>query len=266
MGLDPTRTNPIYTPPQQPQNYGTPAPVSYGIPQGPGGTPNLAKTPTVYKNNTGGGFTAPPPATPPASAPPPATGTDAPLAGPGYGEDWYKTYGNDLMNTPSASEKLFAEGDAGSNPFYDFAQQQAVKGLNDASAARGDFNSSFTLKNIGSAIADIRGQQAHELGQLASQADQGKFGRYDRGNQYSSDAQRLMENRANKSLDYQMDLSKGESGLVNGYYGEAGREATASQMAQIEANLKKAGLSEAEYDKWMKILFEGVGSGAKLGA
>jgi hypothetical protein len=178
----------------------------------------------------------------PNATPPP----EAPLAGPGYQEDWYKTYGQDLMGAPSASEDLFAKGMAGSNPFYDEAQKQATKAINDASAARGGFNSSHAITAIGNTAAKLRGLQAHELGQLAGQADAGKFGRYDRGNDYAGDAQKAMENRANTGLDAQFKLSSGQASLVQGFFETAGKGYTQAQMAAVEAALKASGLTSAE--------------------
>jgi hypothetical protein len=189
------------------------------------------------RNNTGGGGTLP-------GAP--GAGGEAPLAGPGYEEDWYKKYGQDLMGAPSASEDLFAKGMAGSNPFYDEAQKQATKAINDASAARGGFNSSHAITAIGNTTAKLRGLQAHELGMLAGQADAGKFGRYDRGNDYASGAQRAMENRANSGLDRDMRLSDSQANLVQGFFETAGKGYTAAQMAAVEAALKASGLTSAE--------------------
>lgn len=173
-------------------------------------------------------------------------GPEAPLAGPGYGEELYKEHGKDLINTPSASEDLYSKGVAGSNPYYDFAQEQAIKSINDSSAMRGNFNSSYAQNLIGKTVADIRGQQAHELGMLAGQADEGKRGRYDSSFKYAGDAQDQMEDRANKGLDYEFRLGEGRSGLVNDFYRAAGEGSRQAQMAAIEAMLKKSGLTAAE--------------------
>lgn len=187
--------------------------------------------------------------------------TDYPLADPGYNEDFYKKYGQDLVNTPSASEDLYAKGAAGSNPFYDYAQQETIKAINDASAARGDFNSSYTMRNIGNAVADLRGQQAHELGQLAGQADSAKLGRYNASEGYSADAQHAMEGRANAGLDRQMSISNNEANQVGGFYGKAGDESQQAEMARIETYLKQAGLS-AEETKQALALFGQLGGDA----
>lgn len=186
---------------------------------------------------------------------------EGPLSGAGYGEDWYKQYGQDLMKTPSASEDLYARGVEGSNPFYDYAQQQTIKAINDASAARGNFNSSYTMKNIGNAVADLRGQQAHELGQLAGQSDTSRYGRYDRGASYADTAQKLLEDRAQRQIDSRMGLAQGQAGLVGGFYGEAGRESQQAEMARIEAMLKKSGMS-LEETKFMMDMIGNIGSTA----
>lgn len=189
----------------------------------------------------------------------PAPGTSAPtpegpLSGPGYGEDWYKQYGQDLMNTPSASEDLYARGVEASNPYYDYAEQQAIKAINDASAARGNFNSSYTLKNIGNTVADIRGQQAKGLTDLAGQADAGKFGRYDRGSSYSGRAQNLMEDRARGGIDAYGDLARSQADMTRGFYGAAGDQYSAANMAAIEAALKASGMDAAEAKAYVDFI------------
>lgn len=184
--------------------------------------------------------------------------SDAPLAGPGYQEDFYKQHGQDLLNTPSASETLFGEGAAGSNPFYDYAQQQTIKAINDQSAARGNFNSSYTMRNIGNAVADLRGQQAHELGMLAGQADSGKFARYDRSNEYAGDAQNQLQNRMNAGINAYTGLADKQAGQVGGFYGNAGKEMSDANKAAIELELKRAGLTQEE----IAAVFKGIGTGA----
>lgn len=183
---------------------------------------------------------------------------DYPLAGPGYQEDLYKDHGKDLIDTPSASEDLYSRGVTASNPYYDFAQKEAIKAINDSSAARGNFNSSYAQNLIGKTVADIRGQQAHELGMLAGQADEGKRGRYDSSFKYAGDAQDRFEGRANKSLDYQEKLSRGQSELVNNFYKTAGEQGFKAAMAEIEATLKKAGLTAAEAQLMMDQFMAGV--------
>ncbi len=138
------------------------------------------------------------------------------------------------------------------------AQQQATKAINDASAARGNFNSSYTMKNIGNAVADLRGQQAHELGQLAGQADTGKFGRYDRTSSYADRAQQRLEDRANGSIDAYGKLARDQAGLVDNFYGKAGDQMSQANLASIEASLKAAGMDAAETKAYMDFITNGV--------
>lgn len=274
MGLDASRNPGYYQKPQQPSQYGTPnTNPSYGVSVGPSsGLSVTPQSPNAYgyggKPTTTTSFSTPPTPTMPTPSAPTGTApdTDPPLAGPGYNEEFYKTHGQDLLNTPSASEDLYAKGAEGSNPFYDYAQQQALKAINDASSSRGGFNSSHTMNEIGNTVADLRGQQAHELGMLAGQADSGKFGRYDRTEQYSKDAQDALRSRANDAVDRYRGLANDQADKVGGFYGEAGRESALASMEAIQAMLKKSGIPEAEYTKWMNTLFSGLGSAAKLGA
>lgn len=224
-----------------------------------------------------GGRPIPQPGADPAPAPgmgkgylgtyvPPDNSGEGVLSGPGYDEEWYKKHGEDLVNTPSASEDLYSRGVSGSNPFYDYAQQQTIKAINDASAARGNSNSSFTMKNIGNAVADLRGQQAHELGQLAGQADSAKTSRYGASQRFANSAQDSTESRINQVTRNTTDLADKQARLVNPFYSEAGRQMSAADMANIELLLKKAGLSGQQakemLDMWgagVKTLFGGMG-------
>lgn len=192
-----------------------------------------------------------------------APGEDPPLAGPGYQEDFYKQHGQDLLNDPSASEQLFAEGVKGSNPFYDYAQQQTIKAINDQSAARGNFNSSYTMRNIGNAVADLRGQQAHELGQLAGQADSGKFGRYDRSNQYAGDAQDQLQARMNAGVNAYTGLADKQADQVHGFYDSAGKEMSQADMAAIELQLKQAGMTTEEIQSFLSGMSQLGGTAVK---
>lgn len=177
---------------------------------------------------------------------PPPNGGEGVLSGPGYNEDWYKTYGQDLMKSPSASEQLFAKGMEGSNPYYDYAQQEAVKAINDASAARLNFNSSYTMKQIGNTVANIRGQQAKGLTDLAGQSDAARVGRYDFSAGAARSAQNSTEDRIRQIMGGTTDLARGRAGLVDNFYTNAGNISNKANMAAIEAALKESGLSAAE--------------------
>jgi hypothetical protein len=200
---------------------------------------------------------------PPSAPSEPAAPTEGVLSGPGYQEDWYKKYGQDLMGGQSASEQLYAQGAAGSNPFYDYAQQQTIKAINDQAAARGNFNSSFTMNRIGNSIADLRGQQAHELGQLAGQSDRARSDRYSLSSGFAGDAQDRTERRVRGGVDAYTDLADKRADTVGNFYGQAGKDMTTAEMAAIELQLKKAGLSAAEIENLVKAGGEVAGIVAK---
>lgn len=191
---------------------------------------------------------------PPRAAPtaPAAPGQEGVLSGPGYEEDWYKKYGQDLMGGQSSSERLYDQGAAGSNPFYDNAQQETIKAINDASAARGNSNSSFTMRNIGRAVADLRGQQAHELGQLAGQSDRSRAERYNLSSNFASGAQDATEGRVRGAAHDATDLADRQANQVNKFYDTAGKEMGEAEVQAIQAQLKAAGLSAAEIENLTK--------------
>ena len=265
MAFDPTRNQTVYQKPQDPSQFGTQnTNPAYNV-NIAANNPGVA--PTVTPNPGFGTQQAPPASTTTGGGgggAPTNNYTDAPLAGPGYNEDWYKTYGQDLMKSPSASEDLYSRGVAGSNPYYDYAEQQATRAINNAAAARGGWNSSYALKQIGDSTANIRGQQAHELDMLANQADQAKFGRYDRGQNYAESAQNSTERRITGGVNAYTGLANNQADKVGSFYMEGGREATQSEMAAIEAQLKAAGLTSQEAKQMMDEAGSIAGLFAKL--
>jgi len=209
-------------------------------------------------NNTGpSGFASPATAAP---------STEGVLSGPGYYEDFYKTHGQDLMGTPTASERLFDQGIGALNPYYDFAEEAAHKSINDAAAARGNFNSSFTLKNLANASANLRGQQAREMGERASAADQGRFGRYGLSSEMADRAQGRTEGRIGQATNAYTGLARDQAGLVRDFYGDAGRGMDQANMAAIEAQLKASGMDAAEIQGIMNFLLSAGGLGVRAGA
>lgn len=191
--------------------------------------------------------------------------TSGPLSGPGYSENYYKQHGNDLM-TPSASEKLYAEGDAGSNPYYNYAEQQSTNSINAAERARGGFNSGAALSEIGNASANLRGQQAHELGQLAGQADTAKEGRYGLTGQMADTAQSQEQNRIMGGISAETGLGNAQAGQVGGFYGTAGSENQQAQMAAIESKLQASHMSAAEVKQYMDMITNTAGTVIKAAA
>jgi hypothetical protein len=170
--------------------------------------------------------------------------TTGPLSGPGYNESWYAQHGNDLSG-PTNSQKLFDEGAAGSNPFYENAMNQTDKSINAAENARGDWNSSAALGTIGSANADIMGQQALGLTNLGSQADTENTAQFTAGSNASNTAQQSTQNRINGDITANMNLSTAQSNLVDNFYQMAQTGSLTADMASIEAQLQASGVDAA---------------------
>lgn len=186
-----------------------------------------------------------------------------PLSGPGDYESFYKQHGQDLMNDPSASEKLYAEGAAGSNPYYDYATEQATNSVNAAERARGGYNSGAAIQEIGNASANLRGQQAHELGMLAGQADQGRQGRYGLTGQMADTSQTHAENRITGGIGADTALGGSQAGTAGGYYAEASKAMQAGDTAAAEAQLKAAGMSAAEIKQFTDLFTNAAGMAVK---
>jgi len=228
--------------------------------------PNPAAGTPFYKppqNRDASGF-LPQNTSGPAGVGTPTPGGEGVLSGAGYNEDWYKTYGQDLMKDPSASEQLFQAGMSASNPFYDYAEKMSAKGINDDAAARGNFNSSFTLNRLANSRDSIRGAQAKELGDRAGQSDAARAGRYDASGRFARDAQDSTENRVRQATGGYMDLARGQSGLVDNFYGKAGDISNKANMAALEAALKEAGLSASEIQNLINNVLQAGGVASKF--
>lgn len=220
----------------------------------------MASPPSGMAGVAGGMAHAPTSPTTTAPAGPPASGL---LSDAGYGEDFYKTHGQDLMGD-SNTERLFDQGMAGSNPYYDEAQRVATKTLNDQAAARGGFNSGATLQAIGNSAANLRGQQAAGLTNLAGDADRTKIARYGVTEGFANDAQHDFENRVTGGVDRETGLDTHQADAVNPYYAEGGRENLSAQMAAIEAEYKKGNIDASTRQKEIDAITGGLKTGASL--
>lgn len=191
---------------------------------------------------------------------PPSTG---PLSGPGYNEQWYAQHGNDNEG-PTNSQTLFTEGAAGSNPFYMNAVNQTDKSINAAENARGNWNSSAALGTIGQANADIYGQQAQGLTNLASQADTANTNQFLSNSSASNTAQNSTQNRIGGDITANMNLSSAQAGLVNQFYSQAQSGELTADMASIEAQLQASGVDAATAQAITNDILQAGGIGAKL--
>lgn len=185
------------------------------------------------------------------------------LSGPGYGEDWYKAHGNDLSG-PSNTQTLFNEGMQGLDPYYNYAQTQVDNSINAQAGARGNWDSSATLGAIGTANADLRGQEAMQLETLANQADASALGRYSASSSASSLAQKDLENRVQEVVSGTEKLSQDQANLVMGFYDMAQKGELTADMAAIEAQMKAAGMDAAQIQAEMNLLLTGGGASAKV--
>lgn len=141
---------------------------------------------------------------------------------PSAAEDFYSKYGQDFANK-SNSETLYSQGVDHLNPYYDYATQVGTKAINDAAAAHGGF-SSTAMNQIGLLNANLRGQQAKDMANLAKQADDERLGRYNQG---------------------EAEAGAADTGKLS-RLGLAGQEATASDQEK----LNRYGAQNSLYGSW----------------
>lgn len=222
-----------------------------------GGGPTY--TPNPYAN-------PPPPApspTPPPPAPPPPQSQGV-LSDPGPYEKWasehggmfddpsnaetlYGNYGSGLMGTPSNSENLYSQGIGQLNPYYDYASQIGTKSINDAAAAHGGF-SSTALTQIGNLNANLRGQQAKDMANLANQADQEKLARYGMGETLATGADTGKLNRLGAGASIYGAWQDRETSRLEGAFKDSMglSDAQSKQVDTFFTNLMQAGKYDEE--------------------
>jgi hypothetical protein len=167
--------------------------------------------------------------------------------GPSNAESLYGKYGAGLMDDKSNSESLYGQGIGQLNPYYDYASRIGTKAINDAAAAHGGF-SSTALTQIGNLNANLRGQQAMKMADLAKQADDAKMSRYGLGQSeaMSADKGKLDRTGAAASI-YSNWQDKEEGRLTGALSGQMGiSNAEAAQMDKFYSNLIESGKYDAE--------------------
>lgn len=229
--------------------------------------------------------------------PPPTSGV---LSGPGPYEDWanqhkgefdqpgatenlYSGHGQDLINQPSNAETLYSQGSGQLDPYYDYAQKKAAQGINDAAAARGGFNSSATLYDLGDSASYLRGQQAHEMGARAVAADTGKnnrygasfsaanaddqahMGRVNAGESLYGNWQTAEENRLGGALTSQVGIDKDKASAIQAAYEQGAKGSQVFNLEAANAALAAAGIdpnSAAGKDAltWFATIYKGSSS------
>lgn len=182
----------------------------------------------------------------PNSTVPGAPGPSMPgvLSGPGYGEAFEAAHGNDLTG-PSKSSSLYDEGVSATNPYYQNAMKVTNAGIDMAEAARGEGNSGAALAEIGSADANLSGQQALGQANLASQADAADTSRFTAAATAANNAEGQTTNRVNSAASAYTNLSNDQAQAVDNFYSMAEKGQLTGDMASIESQLAASGVDAA---------------------
>lgn len=222
-------------------------------------TPNPAGGSSVAGFQTTGGTlpTATPVTTTPTSSSMPGV-----LSTPGYGETEFAQHGNDLTGK-SNSQSLYDEGVAATNPYYQNAVTQTNKGIDLAESARGEGNSGAALAEIGTADANLYGQQALAQQQLAGQADSANTGQYTATMNAAEGAQNATTNRVNSATSAYTNLSNDQANMVDKFYQMAESGQMTGDMASIEAQLAASGVDAATANAIANDLIQVGGIAAK---
>jgi hypothetical protein len=190
---------------------------------------------------------------------PPTTG---PLSGPGYNENWYAQHGGDLSG-PTNTQSLYDEGVNATNPYYANAMQVTNAGIDSAEAARGEGNSGAALQEIGTADANLSGQQALGQANLATSADTANANQYNASSNASNTAENSTNSRIGGGITAQTNLSTAQSNLVDNFYNMAQTGSLTADMASIEAQLQASGVDAATAQALTNDILTAGGIGAK---
>ena len=202
------------------------------------------------------------PNSPPGTSTPPTPGV---LSGPGYDESWFQQHGNDLSG-PNNSQSLYNEGVSATNPYYQHAMDVTNQGINLAEAARGEGNSGAALAEIGSADANLSGQQALAQENLAGQADTANTSQFTAGSNAASAAQNATNTRVSGAASAYTNLSNDQANMVDNFFQMAESGQLQTNMAGIEAQLAASGVDAATQQAIINDLSSLAGAAAKAGS
>lgn len=237
-------------------------PANAMVPAGPslGGVTNGVVSTGYSPNPT-------PDTTPNPTSPTPATAATAAatpgvLSGPGYGEAWEAANGNNLSG-PSNSQTLYDQGVNATNPYYANAMAVTTAGINSAEAARGEGNSGAALSEIGTADANLSGQQALGQSTLAGQADTANTSQFTAGSNAANNAENQTNNRVSGAASAYTNLSNDQAQMVDNFYQMAETGQMTGDMASIEAQLAASGVDAATAQAITNDLLSVAGTGVK---
>lgn len=229
MGFDPTRANPVYTPPQQAKNYGKPQSgpsyVAPGLGSNTGGftgkmytmSPLSPKTAGPAPGMGKGGMgkagqagMAPDPGKGSAYATKPAA---APAASP-YGSE----------SGPGILESWFNQRATGTDPAFEYAMKRGTESLGNRYAAAGSYNSGAAAQGQSDMAANLIAQREGQLDALAGGASGEHAGRL---------AQMFGTGNA---------IASGESGINSAYDIAAANAQSNAINAALGYGINKAGV------------------------
>lgn len=218
MGFDQTRTNPVYTPPQQPKDYGKPQTgPSYSAPglgSNTGGFTGKMYTMYPQPQKAGGGSGQ-------------AGGQQAPAS----------PYGS--ASGPGILENWFNQRAAGTDPAFEYGMKRGNEALDNNFAAAGSFNSGAAAQGKSDLYANLVSQRMGQLDALAGGASAEHQG------------------RLNAMFGQGLGLAQGQSGLASAYdLGAAGNMEAANQ-AQQQMQLNKAGVDQQAAQSHLNSLIQG---------
>lgn len=213
MGLDTSRTNPVYQAPQQPKDYGKPnTNPMYDVPITPtGGNRPITQIPT-----TGFGTTAPKTTKPLTSF----TNTPAPAAAPATAPA--NPYG--YASGPGILENWFNQRANGTDAAYQYALKRGGDEIDNRMAAGGSFNSGARGQQLSDYAANMGAQREGQLDTLAA----GASGEH--------------QGRLNSMFGQGLGLASGESGINSAYDLAAGGAMSNALSAALGFTLNKAGV------------------------
>ena len=213
MGLDTTRTKPVYQAPQTAAQTGTPNKnPAYEVPITPtGGNRPITEipkagfgapaTPATHPMTS---FTKPAMATAPAAAP--SANPYGYASGPGILEDWFNQRAN------------------GTDPAYEYAMKRGGDAIDTRMAAGGSYNSGARGQQLSDYAANMGAQREGQLDTLAAGA--------------SGERQRRLEDMFSQGLG----LAGGESGINSSYDLAAGKSMSDALSALLGFTTNKAGV------------------------
>jgi hypothetical protein len=172
-------------------------------------------------------------------------------------QDYFNFMG-DQAHKQTNQEQLYNERKGGYDPAAAYQDQRATENINKQLAARGRFNSGPGVRQISDYQANVDAQRSQQLAGLAGGADSSRLGMDTAYGGAARGASGEQSDYFGNVMDSSQKLAQAKADTF-GHYSDRGSDAyQQGQLANIEAQLAKAGVDSATRQAMLHDIGEGL--------